>query len=175
MTDKEFFKKLNKTKRHFEKKYKDSFKPECLNLKALCEHHNRPEYFTQIRNRVYRAAEQTEELCDYILLDLNDLENIYLDADGIIMFREILSGYFDLNELSDIMVFMRRRNEMNKFIYDFKQALKTFSNKQLKEYKQSFTDRITAENKNTCEDFIRMIQAEIDNRHFIIKRTLKHS
>lgn len=175
MTDKEFFKKLNKTKKHFEKKYKDSFKPECLNLKALCEHHNRPEYFNQIRNRVYRAAEQNEELCDYILLDLNNLENIYLDTDGIIMFREILSGYFDLNELADIMVEMRRRNEMNKFIYDFKQALKTFSNKQLKEYKQNFTKGLTTGDKTVCEIFIKIIQAEIDNRHFIIKRILKHS
>ena len=175
MTDNEFFKKLNKTNKHFEKKYKDSFKPECLNLKALCEYHNRPEYFNQIRNRIYRATEQDEELGDYILLDLNDLENIHLDTDGIIMFREILSGYFDLNELADIMVEMRRRNETKKFMYDFKQALKTFSNKQLKEYKQNFTKGLTTGDKTVCEIFIKIIQAEIDNRHFTIKRILKHS
>lgn len=173
MTDKKIFKKIRKTKKHLDKKHKDDFMPERLNLKALCKYHNKSEYFNQIRNRIYRATEQNEELNDYIFINIDDLENIYLDTDGIIMFREILLGYFDGNELADLMCEIRQQNEVHKFYYDFKTALKTFSTKQLKDYKQQFFSRIETGDKDICKVIIELIQAEIDSRN-IIKRTLRH-
>lgn len=160
MTDKEILKKIQKSKKALIKSQKDEFIPEKLNLKALCEWHNKPEYFNQIRNRIYRAMEQDEELSNYVYIDFDDMENIFIDSDGIIMFGDILKGYFDTKVFADILVEMRKRTEERKELFYFKRALRETETKKIEQLLKLYIKAF-----GTADEHTQLIKDELVHRN----------
>ena len=103
------------------------FTPYTMSLYKLCEQTGKPEYFNQIRNRIYRELEENESLSDYVRISTDHLENIFLCNDGVLIFSEILIDYFGEVEIKSIWMHMRELNKISKQEYDNEHMFDNFS------------------------------------------------
>lgn len=106
----------------------------CTSIRAMCNHEvsrGKPDYFTQICNRIGRTCEEDNDLFEYILLNPRDLEDIQLRADGILMFSDILMSYFDEKEILDLYRYIRDLDKMEESKSKMHTIIKTMTNEEL--------------------------------------------
>lgn len=108
------------------------FKPCLTSVRKLCDHINKPEYFDQIRNRVERACEENEALWQYVIIGIDDLEDVKLSADGLLVFNDILFGYFDENQIRDLHKYMMAVDDLEKAKHDLKNQFNQIKSKDLR-------------------------------------------
>lgn len=157
----QFRRGIRKAKKKLERKHTDDFTPYRASLKRMCEKYAKPEYFTPIRNRIYRESEESD--LDYVYINLNDLEDIYLDSTSIIAFWDILKGYFDIDFLIDFRRCLSVINEEEKFYWDFAKAIRTAKISQLKE-QQGYEKYNEVYKTDMCDRLLSLINAELDRR-----------
>lgn len=106
----------------------------AVSIRGMCDHEvekGKPNYFTQVRNRILRECEQDEELFEYVLLSPSDLEDIKLSTDALIMFSEILFSYFEEDQIINLYKYMRNLDKLEQNKFKLKAIIKTFSNDEL--------------------------------------------
>lgn len=114
------------------KRTQGDFKPCLTSVRKLCDHINKPEYFDQIRNRIERAATENEALWQYVIIGIDDLEDVKLSADGLLVFNDILFGYFDEEKISDLHKYMVAIDNLEKTKHNLKNQFKLFKSKDLR-------------------------------------------
>lgn len=158
----QFYRGIRKAKKKLERKHADDFTPYRASLKLMCERYAKSEYFTPIRNRIYRESEESN--LDYVYINLNDLEDIYLDSTSIIAFWDILKGYFDIDFLRAFRRWLSVTNEEEKFYWDFAKAIKMAKISQLKEQQQAYEKYNEVYKTDMCDRLLSLINAELDRR-----------
>lgn len=160
----QFRRGIRKAKKKLERKHAEDFTPYRASLRLMCEKYALPEYFTPIRNRIYREADENELKMDYIYINLNDLEDIYLDSTSIIAFWDILKGYFDIDFLRDFRHWLSAVNEEEEFYFNFTKAIRTAKISQLKEHQQSYEKYNEVYKTDMCDRLLSLVNAELNHR-----------
>lgn len=126
-------------KKQFVKAHRDEYKPYSVSVKVMCQKVERPEYFIQIKNRILRELEENSDLGDYIIFDLADLQDIRLTVDGVFIFFEILTSYFDEKDVRELFILMRQMEEGNKAAFELQQSLSGMTKKDLKDFIKQYS------------------------------------
>lgn len=147
----------------------DEFVPYTLSIKKLCEKTDKLQYFNQIRNRILRELVQDESLVDFVRFNANNLNDVYLDNDGVLMFSEILIGYFEEEIIKGLWMNIRNLNKFRKNEYDLQHMFDNFSIPDLlKLIKEA--ERYNPEEKNlkdAKQTVINQAHAELKKRSII--------
>jgi hypothetical protein len=102
-----------------QKNKKEDFSPTCASIHKLCKKANNLSYFDQIYNRIQREYEKDEKLGDFIRIDFTNGFDILLDEDGIMLFLDILEGYFERNHILSLAKYLRESNKLRRMEYQF--------------------------------------------------------
>lgn len=135
-------------------KHDDEFKPSTVSIREMCELHDGQKYFNQIRNRIYRELDQNLDMGDYIYINLEDKEDIRLTGDGVFIFFEILTGYFDENHVRDLCMYLCRKNRYEEKEYQLAHSFDGCTVPELKKLKETYSKY---EAKNADEEAAKKI------------------
>jgi len=122
----------NKMKKQLREAHKGEFKPYSTSVKKICDEGGHPEYFIQIRNRFLREVEQNMDLGEFVAFDLEDLQDIRLTTDGVFIFFEILTSYFEENDVRELLTLMLHLNESARAEYNLNHSISSMTTQELK-------------------------------------------
>lgn len=121
-------------------KHDNAFKPSTVSIRKMCELHDGQKYFNQIRNRIYRELDQDPDMGgDYVYINLEDKEDINLTGDGVFIFFEILTGYFDEDNVRDPCMYLCRKNRYEEKEYQLVHGFDNFTVPELKKLKETYS------------------------------------
>lgn len=118
---KETKKKINKPLQH------------SVSITSMCKTVGHPEYFEQIRNRVFREMEQDKTVGDYVYID-GDMKDIFLGADGVCYLSDLLMGYFEKKDIVSLHQYMSDLDSQERIKSQFVNSLKITSTPDIKEF-----------------------------------------
>lgn len=144
------------------------FRPCLTSIRKLCEHINKPEYFDQIRNRIERAATAEEALWQYVVIGIDDLEDVKLSSDGLLVFNDILFGYLGEEKISDLHKYMVAIDNLEKAKHDLKNQFKLFKSKDLRNMINLSGDT-EDESIKLSDSMIQRIEDELKSRKNLIR------
>lgn len=161
------FDKLTLTRRIRQaKKSKDTeYIPYTASIYKMCMIANKPEYFLQIRNRIEREVEQSDDLSNYVWIDMDNPEDISLSNDGILIFFEILTSYFSEEDVRALLVYVMKMNREGREFYDYEHMFDSFTIEQLEDFIEGFKAYIPQPGKEEAK--------QIAIKHAIGKLKLK--
>ena len=149
----------------------------AVSVQGMCEEKNMTAFFNVIRNRIYDELEQDVTMGDYVRINMDNLEDIFLDDKGVFMFSDILMGYFREEQIINLWKYL---NELNRPIYtrmSIRQAIENYDTKKLKEMLQQYKE---VSNKAPQEDYkeasqllIDMITKELKKRRSLWQRVVR--
>jgi len=134
------------TKRKLMKEREDEFIPVSADIFQMCELAGHPEYFTPLRNRIFREMETNEALQNHVMVDLFDLDVMRLPESGIAMLYEILTSYFDEKDVIALRQYMHNQNECRHYNYSIDQSIKAARTPVLKQWVKGW-NKMVEENK----------------------------
>jgi len=90
--------------------------PAKINMRGICESYGHPEYYAQLANRMRNKvrAEPDGRFALHTFVDLEN-EDVYLDKQGILIWDDMLKGYFDeewLDAMFDCVFFMDKEAQL---------------------------------------------------------------
>lgn len=140
----------NHTKRKLMKEREDEFIPVSADLYQMCELAGHPEYFTPLRNRIFREMETNEALQNHVMVDLFDPDVMRLPESGITMLYEILTSYFDEKDIIALRQYIHNQNECRHYNYSIDQSIKATRTPVLKQWVKEW-NKMVKENTLTQE------------------------
>jgi len=154
-----------KIRKQLREAHKNDFRPNTSSMKKLCSIGGHPEYFIQIRNRILRELEQDNGLGEFVSFDLEDLQDIRLTTDGVFIFFEILTSYFDDKDIRDLFILMREADKPERADYDLRQSLSSMTKKELKDFIAGYKDYIPEKGMEEAKQILMdMAQEELKKR-----------
>ena len=95
----------------------------------------------------------------------NEMNDIYLDDDGICYFSDILMDYFGKKATLDIYRYVKALNKYSRHEYEFDCIFKSLSVKELKELESKYLKyEVVPEQEEAKQDVIDRIRAELKSR-----------
>ena len=132
-----------------------------VSITSMCKTVGHPEYFEQIRNRIFREMEQDKTVGDYVYMD-GDMKDIFLGADGVCYLSDLLMGYFKEKDIVGLHQYMVDLDTEEKIKFQFVNSLKITSTPDIKEF-LSVIDGWNCE--TDTEQFVRnFADDELDSR-----------
>lgn len=154
-----------KMQKRLRKAHKDDFMPCSTSIKKMCDEGSHPEYFNQIRNRIFRELEEDSELGNYVAIDLNDFEDVRLTADGVFIFFEILTSYFKDDDVRDMLVLMKKMDESARARYNLEHSLSRMTKQELKDFIAGYKDYIPEKGMEEAKQILMdMVQEKLKKR-----------
>lgn len=158
---KRFFKKLDK-------KSKGKFTPSTFSIKKLCSAGGHPEYFNQIRNRVFRELAGDSTLGNYIYLNPEDLEDVWLSWKGAFFLDEVLTAYFNVEFIQYVIRLGRSIDESKRADYDLHKELASMSTSDLKDFVNRFDEYLPGNKENKAKQELKdLAQTELNGRGWL--------
>jgi hypothetical protein len=87
-------------------------------------------------------------LGEFVLFDLSDLDDIRLSVDGVLLFFEILTSYFDEKDIVSLRKYMHNLNECRKYDYSIDQSIKATRTPILKQWIKEWNKMMKENNLN---------------------------
>ncbi|MVB12349.1 hypothetical protein CAFE_30830 [Caprobacter fermentans] len=158
---KKIFKKLDKQS-------KGKFIPSTFSVKKLCNVGGHPEYFNQIRNRIFRELSKDSTVGDYIYLSPEDLEDVWLSWRGAFFLDEVLTGYFSTEFIQYVVEIGRDIDRSKRADYDLHKELTGMSTSDLKDFINRFDEYLPGSKTDKAkQDLKELAQTELDGRGWL--------
>jgi hypothetical protein len=136
-----------------QKNKKEEFSPTCASIQKLCKKTSCI-CFDQICNRILRDYEKDEKLGDFIRIESTNGFDILLDEDGIMMFLDILEGYFDRKHLLDLYKYLRELNKLQRTEYQFAHIFDHLDTSELRKVLVDYENRIVEPKDETARQMV---------------------
>lgn len=152
------------------KNKKEEFAPTCASIHKLCKKANNLSYFDQIYNRIQREYEKDEKLGDFIRIDFTNGFDILLDEDGIMIFLDILEGYFDRSQILSLAKYLRESNKLRRMEYQFDHIFDHLAAEELRKVLNDYENMIVEpKDEEARRMVIEKAKSELKNRNRIVR------
>lgn len=132
------------------KKHENEFVPASADVYQMCETAGHPEYFTPIKNRIFREMETDKSVQSCVMVDLFDSETLRLPENGIVRFHDLLASYFDVKDIIALREYLHDQNEYRKNDYSINKGIKGTRTPVLKSWIKEW-NKMEKENKLSQE------------------------
>ncbi|MVB11356.1 hypothetical protein CAFE_20700 [Caprobacter fermentans] len=122
----------DRLKRKWLKRRGDEFIVPCADVQQMCVEAGHPEYFNSLRNRIYRAMEVDHSLMECVMVDLFQPDAIRLPEKGVAAFRDILTSYFNEEDIDALHEYLHDQTELKQCEYSMRQNIRALSSPELK-------------------------------------------
>lgn len=109
------------------------YSPVTISLSKWCEAYGNPERFEWIRGMIFNKADEIGEEAQNHLYLCTDLYDICFDWQGIAVFFEVLSDFFTDKETYSLMKWLKKKDEIEKIVFDIEKAMPETDDKLLTE------------------------------------------
>lgn len=147
-----------------------------VSVRLMCIRHiNELEYFNQIRNEIKQSTEKDASLLRYVTLGEDDSPDIYLTANGLFVFSDILFKYFEREEIVNFHKYISTLNGLGKNKHELKSQFKIMRSMDLWNM-LTISKNIGDNNHNKLEESVaELIKCELREREECERCTLKCS
>ncbi|MCI1966321.1 MAG: hypothetical protein LKJ17_09375 [Oscillospiraceae bacterium] len=166
--------KIVLTKKIFKKLDKESqgkFVPSTFSVKKLCSVGKHPEYFNQVKNRIFRELAEDSSLGNYIYLNPEDLDDVWLSWKGAFFLDEVLTSYFSHNFIRYVIRLCQSLDKSKRISCDLSKALSDMPTPDLKDFINRFDEYLPGDKADEArQDFKRLALTELKGRSWIYRQ-----